>query len=53
VADQMQSAPDVMFPHIADGAGYMTQFILLSAGASAGTTIRFYDEKGAPLPIGR
>jgi subtilisin family serine protease len=54
IADLLQSAPEpIVFPHIADGGGYTTQFILLSAGTASGATIHFYDEGGVPLPIGK
>lgn len=54
VADFMRPAPaPVVFPHIVNGGGYMTQFILLSAGPASATTLRFFDEKGAPLPMGK
>lgn len=49
IADQNRSAPSpIVFPHIAARGGYTTQFILISAGAAAGTTLRFYDETGTP-----
>ncbi len=53
VADLNHPAPSpVIFPQIADGGGYVTQFILLSSGASS-TTLNFYGETGAPLVVGR
>jgi subtilisin family serine protease len=54
VADMTQLAPaPVVFPHIVDGGGYVTQFILLSAGPAANATVNFYDEKGVPLAVGK
>ncbi len=48
VADVNRAAPSTMlFPQIADGGGYVTEFILVSAGQASGTTLRFYDEDGS------
>lgn len=50
VADMDQPAPaPVAFPHIANGGGYTTQFILLSSGGAADTILQLYDESGIPL----
>jgi trimeric autotransporter adhesin len=49
IADANQTAPTpVVFPHVADGGGYVTEFILISAGTAASTTPGFYNEAGAP-----
>jgi subtilisin family serine protease len=54
VADLTQPAPaPVIFPQIADGGGYRTEFILLSAGAASSTTIAFYNQAGTPLAVGK
>jgi hypothetical protein len=57
IADANQSAPSpIVFPQIADGGGYVTQFILLSSGASywpSNTTLSFHSETGEPLAMGR
>ncbi len=54
VADLTQPAPaPVIFPQIADGGGYRTEFILLSAGTASRTTIRFHNQTGAPLAVGK
>jgi sugar lactone lactonase YvrE len=54
VADVNQAASSpIVFPQIADGGGYTTQFILLSADEAASVTIHYYDNDGAPLAIGR
>ena len=54
VADLTRPAPSpIIFPQIADGGGYVTQFILLSAGGSADTTLNFYGEDGTPLAVGK
>jgi photosystem II stability/assembly factor-like uncharacterized protein len=50
VADAFSNAPSpILFPHIADGGGYVTQFILISSGGAANTTLSLHDETGAPL----
>jgi len=43
---------DRIFPHIADGGGYSTQFILIApdAGSSTGT-LRFFNQSGQPLGL--
>jgi sugar lactone lactonase YvrE len=47
-ADANQAAPaPIIFPQVADGSGYVTQFILISAGDKTSTTFNFYDEAGA------
>jgi hypothetical protein len=52
VADANQPAPEpIVFPHIADGGGYTTQFILLSPTGEANTVLRLFDEKGMPMAI--
>jgi hypothetical protein len=54
VADMNQSAPSpIVFPQIADGGGYVTQFILLSAGGASSATIGYYGNDGTPLAVGR
>jgi hypothetical protein len=40
-----------VFPHVVDGGGYATQFILVNgAGGSIGT-LRFMDQSGNPLNV--
>jgi hypothetical protein len=52
IADMNRAAPSpIVFPQIADGGGYVTQFILLSPGGAASTTLNFYGETGAPLAV--
>jgi hypothetical protein len=54
VADANHRAPlPIVFPQIADGGGYVTQFILLSAEGPSATTLGFYGEDGYPMAIGR
>jgi sugar lactone lactonase YvrE len=53
IADANQTAPSpIVIPHVADGGGYVTEFILISAGAAANTTPGFYNEAGAPTDFG-
>jgi hypothetical protein len=35
-----------MFPHLADGGGYTTQFVLLSVGGVVDGSLILYDESG-------
>jgi hypothetical protein len=54
VADFNRSAPaPVIFPHLADGSGYITEFILLSAGEPAVTTLKYFGSDGTPLATAR
>ena len=53
VADATRPAPSpATFPQVADGGGYMTEFILISAGGEASTVLFFYDESGALTDFG-
>jgi enterochelin esterase-like enzyme len=50
VADTTRPAPyPIVFPHIADGGGYVTQFIMLSPGNAAKTSLIMYSESGTPF----
>ncbi len=52
IADANQPAPTPMvFPQIADGGGYLTEFILLSTAGPASMTLNFYGEDGTPLYV--
>jgi len=54
IADQNLAAPSpVIFPEIADGGRYVTQFILLSGGAPSAITLNFYGEDGTLLAVGK
>jgi sugar lactone lactonase YvrE len=54
VADMNQMPPlPIVFPQIADGGGYATQFILLGTNDASNTTIYYYDDSGASLNVGR
>lgn len=53
VVDMTAPAPSpIIFPQIADGDGYITQFILLSSGTASSVTLSFHDNDGKPLAIG-
>jgi hypothetical protein len=54
IADLNQSPPTpLVFPQIADGGGYQTQFILLNPGAvSSSVTLRYLGNDGSPIAIG-
>jgi hypothetical protein len=52
VADQTRpaSAP-MVFPQIADGGGYVTEFVLMTAAEPSSLILRFYSNDGTPLPL--
>jgi subtilisin family serine protease len=43
----------LVFPDLADGSGYQTQFILLSGAGSSAVTLNFFGEDGKALAIGK
>jgi len=47
------SAGQLVFPHIAEGGGYTTQFIVISgaSGQSDTGTLRFFNQEGNPLNL--
>jgi hypothetical protein len=52
--DVTQPAPSpIVFPQIADGGGYATQFIFISANGAASVSVNFIGDDGLPLSIGR
>ncbi len=54
VAGQNQTASSsIVFPQIADGGGFVTQFVLLSAGGASSTILNFFSDTGAPLSVGK
>jgi hypothetical protein len=54
IGDFNKAAPaPVIFPQIANGGGYRTEFILLSGVGGASSTLSFYADNGALLPIGK
>ncbi|MBZ5536858.1 MAG: FG-GAP-like repeat-containing protein [Acidobacteriia bacterium] len=54
VADFSRPAPaPIVFPQIADGGGYRTEFILINPlGSALNTTISFLGDDGSPLTVG-
>jgi hypothetical protein len=53
IVDVDRAAPSpVVFPQIADGGGYVTQFILIGAGGASSATLNFYANEGNPLAVG-
>jgi len=49
IADANQAAPSpIIFPQVADGGGYVTEFILISSGAAANAKPGFYNDAGVP-----
>ncbi len=54
IADMTLAAPSpIVFPQIADGGGYTTQFILIGASGASSVTLSFYGEDGKPLLVGQ
>ena len=54
VADMTRPAPaSLVFPQIADGGGYRTEFILLSSGEAAGVTLSLFGDNGSPLAVAK
>jgi hypothetical protein len=54
IADVDRTAPSpVVFPQIADGGGFVTEFILLNAGGASKTTLSFFDNEGRALTVGK
>ncbi len=53
VADVTRPAPSpIVFPQIADGGGYRSEFILISPTGEASSTLSFFDESGNPMELG-
>jgi sugar lactone lactonase YvrE len=53
IADMTAAAPSpIIFPHIADGGGYMSQFILIGANGESSATLNYYGDDGTPLVTG-
>jgi len=51
-ADLTQPAPaPIVFPQIADGGGYTTQFIFISADGAASVTVNFIGDEGTPFGV--
>jgi hypothetical protein len=52
VADFNQPAPSpIVFPQIADGDGYQTEFILLSTQGATAASINYYNNNGVPVVL--
>ena len=53
IKENAGSGNSVIFPHILDGGGYATRFILLSDAAGSGTNgvLQFANENGDPIPL--
>jgi hypothetical protein len=49
--DEAPTTAEMFFPHIVEGAGYTTQFILFSGrpGQSSAGTLRYLSQSGQPL----
>ena len=52
--DEPSNAAELVFPHIVEGAGYTTQFILFSGkpGQAASGSLRYLSQEGQPLMLG-
>ena len=54
LADANQEAPSpIVFPQIADGGGYVTQFVFLNTGGTSSMILSFYGAAGSPLAVGK
>jgi len=54
IADFARVAPAIpVFPQIAAGGGYQTEFLLLSAGGETRMNLNFLSESGKPLRVGK
>ncbi len=54
IADMNVEAPSpIVFPHVVEGGGYMTQFIFIGAGGASSLTLHFFGEDGRPLAVGK
>ena len=53
VNENLVTGEQTLFPYIAEGGGYTTQFILLSpaGGGSSSGWLRFYSQAGEPLNL--
>jgi hypothetical protein len=54
IVDVAKPTPSpVVFPHIADGGGYVTQIILISPAEASNATLYMYGEDGTPLDLSK
>jgi hypothetical protein len=53
LADDAGLPGKLVFPHIAEGGGYTTQFIVLSSppGGGAAGRLSFFNQQGNPLSV--
>ena len=52
ILEGVTTTAERVFPHLADGSGYTTQFILIDAGSgSSSGAIRFFNRQGQPLAL--
>jgi hypothetical protein len=49
--EHTQGSSELLFPHLADGAGYTTDFVLFSASGPASGTLQFNTPSGKPLAL--
>jgi immune inhibitor A len=54
IADLTRSAPvPLVFPQIADGGGFQTQFIFISTVNASSITLNYYGDDGATIAVGK
>ncbi|MBZ5554472.1 MAG: DUF11 domain-containing protein [Acidobacteriia bacterium] len=54
IADANAAAPaPIIFPQIADGGGFRTEFILLNTAGSTISTLNLFSDDGTPLSFGK
>src|SRR6185436_11222114 len=52
ITEGLTTQSELIFPHLADGAGYTTQFILMETGAAtSGGSLKFFNPIGQPLAL--
>jgi len=53
VSNDLDGSTTLIFPHIVEGGGYTTEFIVFGTrgGESASGTIRFFDQAGKPVTL--
>jgi hypothetical protein len=52
ISDGSAVISERIFPHLADGQGFTTQFILMDSGTGRSSgTIRFFNQQGQPLAL--
>ncbi len=49
---RLGAASSLFFPHLADGGGYLSEFIILNPGAGSSLSgLKFFSSTGTPLPL--